>query len=557
LIFLTLAPVLLLRDLPSFLFRKSDLIAPLGKLACLLKTELVSAKREVVREAEYMSDKMGRRDFLGTAALAGVVAAAGRAALIDSAEAAPLASEDVTVKSAGELANAIRTKQLSSRIVVEAHLEQIARVNPKLNAIVQLTADSARKEADEADAALGRGEIRGPLHGVPITIKDTLETIGVICTGGTKGRSKYVPQADATAVARLRAAGGIILGKTNVPELAGAAETDNLVYGRTNNPYDLARTPGGSSGGESAIVAACGSPLGLGTDAGGSIRIPAHFCGLAAIKPTSGRVPRTGQFPMPMGARNAVFHVSLIARKVDDLALALPVIAGPDFRDHSIVGMPLLDSKAVTLRGLKLAFFDDDGAATPTKEISAAVRDSAKAFMDAGVNVEENRPPDATRAATVYHDMSRGDGGAGIRAFLKSIGSDPISPLFERALTWYVAPAFTNTTEALAAFVRWDAFRNSMLRFLENYDAVLSAVAPYPALPHGTSFEEQNRRGLGYAQMYNLTGWPTATVRVGTSPEGLPLGVQVAARPWREDIALALVRHLEQTFGGWKRPTAV
>jgi amidase len=440
---------------------------------------------------------------------------------------------------------------------VEAHLDRIARVNPKLNAVVQLTADSARKEADAADDALARGEVRGPLHGVPVTIKDTLETNGVICTGGTKGRANYVPKADATAVARLRAAGAILLGKTNVPELAGAAETDNLVYGRTNNPYDLARTPGGSSGGESAIVAACGSPLGLGTDAGGSIRIPAHYCGLAAIKPTSGRVPRTGQFPMPMGARNAVFHVSLIARQIDDLVLALPIIAGPDLRDHSIVGMPLLDPKAVTLKGLKLAYFEDDGLVSPTREISAAVRDSARAFMDAGIKVDDNRPADAAKAATIYHDISRGDGGAGIRAFLKSIGSDPISPLFEQALTFYVAPAFANTTEALAAFVRWDGFRNSMLRFIEDYDAVLSPVAPYPALPHGTSFEEHNRRGLGYAQMYNLTGWPTATVRVGTSPEGLPLGIQVAARPWREDIALALAGHLERTFGGWKSPTAL
>jgi amidase len=504
-----------------------------------------------------MSDEWGRRDFLGTAAAAGVIAAAGRASLIDRAEAATDMNNDITMKSASELANAIRSKQLSSKSIVDAHLEQIAKVNPKLNAVVQITADSARKEADEADAALARGEIKGPLHGVPVTIKDTLETVGVICTGGTKGRASYVPKADATAVARLRAAGAIILGKTNVPELAGAIETDNLVYGRTNNPYDLARTPGGSSGGESAIVAACGSPLGLGTDAGGSIRIPAHFCGLAAIKPTSGRVPRTGQFPIPMGARNAVFHVSLIARNVDDLALALPIIAGPDFRDHSIVGMPLLDPKAVTLSGLKLAYFDDDGAASPTKEISAAVRDAAKAFADAGVKVEENRPPDASKAATVYHDMSRGDGGAGTRAFLKSIGSDPISPLFEQALATSVAPAFPTTTEALAAFVRWDAFRNSMLRFIENYDAILSPVASFPAVLHGTSFEEQNRRGFGYAQMYNLTGWPTATVRVGTSPEGLPLNVQVAAKPWREDVALALVRHLEQTFGGWKKPAVV
>ena len=504
-----------------------------------------------------MSDKIARRDFLGSVALAGVAAAAGQNFVVSPVNAAGNTTNPIIESSASDLADAIRAKKLTSREIVDAHLERIAAVNPKLNAIVQLTADSARKEADEADAALARGDIKGPLHGVPMTIKDTLETTGVICTGGTKGRANYVPKADATAVARLRAAGAIFLGKTNVPELAGAIESDNLVYGRTNNPYDLARTPGGSSGGEAAIVAACGSPLGLGTDAGGSIRIPAHFCGLAAIKPTSGRVPRTGQFPQPMGARAPVFHVSLIARHVEDLALALPIIAGPDFRDASIVGMPLLDPREVTLSGLKVAYFDNDGVAAPTKEISAAVRDCAKAFMDAGVKAEEARTPDAEKAATVYYDMSRGDGGAGTRAFLKSIGSDPISPLFEKALTYSVAPAMASTTEALAAFVRWDLFRNAMLRFMENYDAVLSPVAPFPALPHGTSFDEANRKGFGYSQMYNLTGWPSATVRVGTSPEGLPLNVQIAARPWREDVALALAAHLEKSFGGWKMPTAV
>jgi amidase len=219
--------------------------------------------------------------------------------------------------------------------------------------------------------------------------------------------------------------------------------------------------------------------------------------------------------------------------------------------------MPLLDPKSVTINGLRIAFFDDDGAATPTKEIIAATRDAAKAFSDAGAKVEEKRPPDAEKAATIYHDTSRGDGGAGARAFLKSIGSDPLSPLFEKALTYSVAPAMANTTEALAAFVRWDAFRNTMLRFIENYDAVLSPVAPYPALLHGTSFDDASRKGVGYAQMYNLTGWPSATVRVGTSPEGLPINVQVAARPWREDVALALAAHLEKSFGGWKPPQIV
>ena len=487
-----------------------------------------------------------RRAVLGGLAAAGV-AAAGPAR-------AATARDGITSASAGALAEAIRTKRLTSKEVVEAHLARIAEVNPKLNAVVQLTAEAARRDAAQADAALTRGTILGPLHGVPVTIKDTLETEGVVCTGGTLGRAQFVPKADATAVARLRAAGAVVLGKTNVPELAGALETDNLVYGRTSNPYDLGRTPGGSSGGEAAIVAACGSPLGLGTDAGGSIRVPAHYCGLAALKPTAGRIPRTGQFPRPLGPRQSVFHVSLIARRVDDLALALPIVAGPDFRDYTVVDMPVRDHRAVGLAGLKLAFFDDDGAATPTPEIAAAIRAAAKAFSEAGLSVEERRPPDADKAATVYYDMTRGDGGAGVRAFLKSVGTDRISPLFEQSLTSRSAPAMANVTEALAAFNRWDVYRNTMLAFLQGYDALLSPVIPYVAPPHGTSFDPERQRGVGYAQMHNLTGWPAATVRVGTSPEGMPIGVQVAARPWREDVALALVRHLEVSFGGWSRP---
>jgi amidase len=499
-----------------------------------------------------MTGLIARRDVLGGIAAAGTATTFG-SELMGAARAATV-PEAITSASATDLANAIRAKRLTSREIVAAYLDRIEVVNPKLNAVVQLTADAARHDAAEADASLARGEIKGPLHGVPVTIKDTLETAGVICTGGTKGRAKYVPTADATAVARLRAAGAVILGKTNVPELAGALETDNLVYGRTNNPYDLARTPGGSSGGESAIVAAGGSPLGLGTDAGGSIRGPAHFCGLAALKPTSGRVPRTGQFPRPMGARNWVFHVSLIARKVQDLALALPIISGPDFHDYTIVDMPVGDMRAVKLPGLKLAFFDDDGASSPTPEIAAAVGACAKALADAGVKIEEKRPPDAEKAATIYYDMSRGDGGAGTRAFLKSIGTDEISPLFETSLTKRAAPAFPTITGALGAFTQWDAYRNKMLAFIENYDALLSPVAPYVAPLHGTTFDDDKLRGAGYMQMHNLTGWPSATVRVGTSPEGLPINVQVAARPWREDVALAMALHLEEVFGGWRMP---
>jgi amidase len=203
--------------------------------------------------------------------------------------------------SATPLARAIQARQGSALEVVEAHLQRIADVNPRLNAVVQLPAEAARAQAHAADAALARGEIHGPLHGVPVTIKDAFDTAGIISTAGTLGRAGFIPRQDATAVARLRAAGAIVLGKTNLPELSMACESHNLIYGRTNNPYDLARTPGGSSGGEAAIIAACGSPLGLGTDAGGSLRVPSHFCDIATIKPTRGRVPM-------IGAGGALWH---------------------------------------------------------------------------------------------------------------------------------------------------------------------------------------------------------------------------------------------------------
>ncbi len=506
-----------------------------------------------------MPHTIGRRALLGAGATMAAATVTAKAATPGGSATAPASSDPAAIiqASATALASAIRSKQLTSAQVVDAHLARIAAVNPKLNAVVQVTGEAARRDAAAADAALARGENHGPLHGVPMTIKDTLETAGVVCTGGTLGRAHYVPKADATAVARLRAAGAVILGKTNVPELAGALETDNLVYGRTNNPYDLARTPGGSSGGEAAIIAACGSPLGIGTDAGGSIRAPAHYCGLAALKPTSGRVPRTGQFPRPLGVRSSVFHPSLIARHVADLALALPIVAGPDGHDSAIVDMPIGDMRAVDLGKLRLAFYDDDGAATPTPGIRDAVRASAAALKAAGVTTTERRPPGAEHAVTVYYDMSRGDGGAGTRAFLKSIGTDRISPLFEQSLTTRSAPAMATITDALAAFNRWDVYRNTLLAFMGDYDAILSPVLPYVAVPHGTSFEPDKQAGAGYVQMHNLTGFPAATVRVGTAPEGLPIGVQVVARPWREDVALALAARLERDFGGWRMPGAV
>jgi len=299
---------------------------------------------------------------------------------------------DILHSSTVEQARSIRERKISAEELVNACIRRIEEVNPKLNAVVQLPAAAARAEARLLDAALARGEIKGPLHGVPFTLKDAIETAGIICTGGTLGRAHYAPAEDATVVKRLRAAGGILLGKTNCPEFGWAWESDNLIYGRTNNPYDPALSPGGSSGGESAIIAAGGSPFGLGSDAGGSVRFPAHCTGIASLKPTSGRVPRTGHFPGPGGTLDTLWQIGPLARFVEDLSLVLPVIAGADWNDAAIVPMPLGDPRRVSLKGLRVAFHTDNGIAPPTPETVATVERAAQAIAASGMAVEEARP---------------------------------------------------------------------------------------------------------------------------------------------------------------------
>src|ERR1044071_6850805 len=255
--------------------------------------------------------------------------------------------DEIIYESATALARAIREKEVSSSEVVAAHYERIAEVNPKVNAVVLLTEESARARAREADEALARGEVWGPLHGVPVTIKDAFEMAGVVSAGGTKGRAMHVPSEDAAGVERYRRAGAVILGKTNTPEISLAFESDNLVYGQTKNPYDATRTPGGSSGGEAAAIAAGMSPLGLGSDAGGSIRVPAHFCGIAGIKPTSGRTPRTRHFHPMVGLLDSIWQIGPLARRVEDLQLALPLLCGGDWRDPTIAPVPQGDASDV------------------------------------------------------------------------------------------------------------------------------------------------------------------------------------------------------------------
>lgn len=461
--------------------------------------------------------------------------------------------DEIIYASAAQLARAIRTKQLTSEEVVGAYLARIEEVNPRLNAFVQLTADAARGRAREADAALARGEVWGPLHGVPVSIKDSYETAGVVSAGGTRGRTGHVPQEDATCVTRLKAAGAVVLGKTNVPEISLAFESDNLVYGRTNNPYDLARTPGGSSGGEAAAVASGMSPLGLGSDAAGSIRVPAHFCGVAGLRPTTGRTARTGHFPPIGGVTDTLMQAGPLARRVEDIWLMLPLLCGPDWRDPSVVPVPLGDPSAVELQGLRVAFHTDNGIVAPTPEIAEAVRAAARALADAGARVEEARPDALGQTAELTFGLFGADGGAALRMLLMMSGTTQTHALIERLLE-IVCQRPLATAEFGGLLFMLDGYRSAMLSFMRAYDVLLCPPCALPAMPHGTTFEGENFLAFTYTVAYNLTGWPGAVVRAGTSPEGLPVGVQAVAQPWREDVALAVASHLEAALGGWQRP---
>jgi amidase len=434
----------------------------------------------------------------------------------------------LTSASATSLARLIAWREMSSSEVVEAHLRRIEAVQEQVNAVVQVDAERALGAADEADGAVVRGEPLGPLHGVPFTVKDNIAAAGIEMAIGSPERVGVVPAHDATAVARIRAAGAILLGKTNCPEYGGGIETDNPVYGRTSNPFDLERTPGGSSGGEAAIIAAHGSPCGLGTDSGASVRLPAHFCGLAAIKPSSGRVPLTGVLD-DEGQLGTLgdprTQVGPIARSVEDVALLLAIVAGPDGRDGGVAPVPLGDPAGVELRGMRVALQTDNGLDVPTPETLAALSTAAEVLASAGATVDAAPHPGGGHELTIEVWRSYGEG----------VGAAELWRLLRR----------------------WDAYRSRMLEFAERYDLILCPVFDGPARLHGTMNVPGELDPTSWTTPHSLTGWPAAAVRAGTSPEALPIGVQLVARPWRDDVTLAAALRIERELGDWPPPASL
>src|SRR5947208_16442675 len=276
---------------------------------------------------------------------------------------------DLTFLSATSMAEQIRQKKLSPVELVEAHLAKIARLDPQLNAFVQVDADTALRQARVAEHSVTQGQSLGPLHGVPLSIKSSIDVGGGLrCEAGTKLRAGCVPSPDAPLVARLRKAGAIILGVTNTPELLMAWETDNLLYGRTNNPWDLLRTPGGSSGGEASAIASGCSAGGVGSDGGGSIRVPAHFTGICGLKPTPGRIPATGHFPISVGPFALLVVVGPMARTVKDFKVLFEVMQGPDYGDPSAAPVPVRWPSEDELKKIRVGYFEDDGRTPVTSE---------------------------------------------------------------------------------------------------------------------------------------------------------------------------------------------
>ncbi len=466
---------------------------------------------------------------------------------------------DLTFLPAVAMAEQIRQKKISSVELVEAHLVQIERLNSRLNAFVQVDAEGARRAAQHADAAVMQEKVLGPLHGVPISIKSSISVAGMRCESGTRLRAGLISTQDAPLVTRLKNAGAIVLGVTNTPEFLMAWETDNLLYGCTNSPWDLERTPGGSSGGEAAAIAAGMSAGGVGSDGGGSIRVPAHFSGICGLKPTPGRIPATGHFPVSAGPFALIGVVGPMARTVADLKVLFEVMQGPDDGDTCAAPVPVRWLSADAVKNLRIGYFEDDGRTQVTPETRVAVRTAAKALRSAGFQVEPFQPPGLEEARQLWHKFFVVAGGMLLKPMFKE-GDADLSPILKQFLDWSAEqPAHTGRS-LLDAWIQRDLLRARFLAQMQQYPILLCPAAAVPAFRHGErSWQVEGKTvhyldAWSYTEFFNLLGNPAAVVPVGRSPEGLPIGVQIVGRPWEEEQVLAVAAELETQCGAWKIP---
>ena len=461
--------------------------------------------------------------------------------------------------SAAEMAAMIRQKKLSPVELVEAHLARIAAVNGKLNAYVQVDAEGAVRQARAAAERVVCGDGLGPLHGVPLSIKSSIDVAGLRSESGTRLRAGYVARQDAPLVARLKGAGGIILGVTNSPELLMAWETDNLLYGRTNNPWDLSRTPGGSSGGEAAAIAGGCSAGGVGSDGGGSIRVPAHFSGICGLKPTPGRIPATGHFPTSVGPFALIGVVGPMARTAEDLRLLFEAMQGPDEGDTSSAPVPVRWPGEREVKKIRIGYFEDDGRTPVTAETCAAVRTAAESLRRAGFEVVPCRPQGLERARQLWWKFFGIAGGMLLRPMTRG-HEEELSPILGEFSSWVAREPAHSGESLLETWIGRDELRAEVFAQMREFPVLLCPVAAIPAFRHGErSWTIEGRTvnyldAWSYTEWFNLLGMPAAVIPVGQSREGLPVGVQIAARPWQEEIVLGVAAALERLLGAFPHP---
>ena len=457
------------------------------------------------------------------------------------------------------MAELVRTRSISPVELVKAHLSRIEELNPKINAFIQIDADSALQHAHAAEQAVTRGDGLGPLHGVPISIKSSIEVAGMRCEAGTKLRAGHVAKADAPLVQRLRKAGAIILGVTNTPEFLMAWETDNLIYGRTNNPWDLARTAGGSSGGEAAANAAGCSAGGVGSDGGGSIRVPAHFCGICGLKPTPGRIPATGHFPQSAGPFALLGVVGPMTRTIPDLKIFFEAMQGPDIGDPSAAPVPVRWPEwALTAGGARhskakprIGYFEDDGRTPVTPETRVAVRQAAESLRAAGFEVEPFRPEGLERARDLWWQFFGIAGGMLLGPLTRGREAD-LSPLLKQFNSWVAAEPPHTGQSLLNTWIQRDVVRMLIFEQMERFPVLLCPVAALPAFKHGERSWQIDGKTVqyldawSYSEWFNLLGMPGVAVPTAHSVEGLPIGVQLIARPWEEELVLSVAEFLPE-----------
>jgi Asp-tRNA(Asn)/Glu-tRNA(Gln) amidotransferase A subunit family amidase len=463
----------------------------------------------------------------------------------------------LTVLPAVELLAMLRRKQISPLELANEHIQQIERLNPDLRALVDFDAERVREQARALENSTGA---RGPLFGLPMSIKSSIATAGHRCEIGSLLHRGNIPHENATVVDRVRQAGALILGTTNCPEFLMAYETDNRLYGRTANPWDKERTAGGSSGGESAAIAAGLSAAGLGSDSGGSVREPAHFTGICSLKPTPGRIPGRGHLPACDGPFAILGAIGPMARTIRDLTMLFITLSGHDGLDPVSPPVGLRNESLDDLKRVPIAFFVDDGPVTP--ETRQAVRDAARTLEGQGFNVRPFKPGALEEARKLWWKFFV-RGGAMLLDPLVRGRHVELSPTFLDFLSIAHREPPLSAEELLSAWMDCDHVRRRLLAEMENFPILLCPVCAIPAFRHGErAWDVDGQRleyldAMRYTQWFNLLGAPAAVVPVGRSPEGLPIGVQIVGRPFEDERVLGIAAAVEAEFGYKPPPLTV